>query len=118
MNDELYNEYRERLIANLELFSRTKMTLKQKRDILNIEHEYEVTIYLVGAYNCYAITHRKESLSLITNPDALFRTPEAEQQFIIELKKYIRDVIGIKREDVQYGTSNSNRSKQETAKNK
>ncbi|MBQ6825199.1 MAG: hypothetical protein IJP34_00885 [Clostridia bacterium] len=48
---------------------------------------------------------------MITNPDALFSTPQAEQQFIVELKDYIRDVIGIKREDVQNGIqSGSNRT--------
>ena len=73
--------------------------------------------YIVYSYNCYELLHSKGQLSLITNPDALFHSPEAEQQFIIELKKYIRDVIGIKREDVQYGTNDSNRSNETNPKN-
>ena len=105
-------------IRKFEYVIKERTTLKQKRDILKIDYGFELYMYLIGAYNCYAITHSKEHLSLITNPEALFRSPEADEKFIIELKNYIRDVVGIKREEVKYGTSNSNRTKQETAKNK
>lgn len=74
--------------------------------------------YLCYSYNCYELLHSKGQLSLITNPDVLFHTPESEQQFITELKKYIRDVVGIKREEVQNGNNTSNRTDQKTAKNK
>ncbi len=54
---------------------------------------------------------------MIINPDALFKTPQAEQEFIMEMKNYIKDVIDINnREAVQYGTDTSNRTEQETIK--
>lgn len=73
--------------------------------------------FLSYSYNCYEVLHSKEHLSLITNPDALFRAPQAEQQFILEFKNYIRDVIGITREDVQYDTCESNRTEEKDIKN-
>ena len=47
---------------------------------------------------------------MITNLDALFKNPEAEEKFIKEIKDYIMDVIGIKREDVKNGTDTDNRA--------
>ncbi|MBR4116878.1 MAG: hypothetical protein IKK65_02240 [Clostridia bacterium] len=47
---------------------------------------------------------------MITNLDALFKNPEAEERFIKEIKDYIMDVIGIKREDVENGTNTDNRA--------
>ena len=70
-----------------ELFLKKKLTKKQKRDIFEIEDLEQLFIYLISTYNCYAITHSKEHLSMIINPDALFMTTEEKQQFIAELKE-------------------------------
>ena len=101
----------------LECFLKSKLTKKQKRDIFEIEDLEQLFIYLISTYNCYAITHSKEHLSMITNPDALFMTTEEKQQFIAELKDYIRDVIGIKKEDV-YGTTYDNRTNRKDIQNR
>ncbi len=47
---------------------------------------------------------------MITNLDALFKNPEAEEAFIKEIKNYIMDVIGIKREDFENGKATDNRA--------
>lgn len=97
---------------------RNNMTQEQLEDahtLLNDDNR--LLNYICYSYNCYELLHSKGHLSLITNPDALFSTPQAEQQFIMELKNYIRDVIGIKREDVQDGNTKSNRADQNNTKN-
>ena len=93
----------------------TQEQLKNAHTLLN--DDTRLLSYICYSYNCYEILHSKGHLSLITNPDALFSTPQAEQQFIVELKNYIRDVVGIKREDVQDGTNTDNRTKQSNIKN-
>ena len=47
---------------------------------------------------------------MITNLDALFKNPEAEEKFIKEIKSYIMDVIGIKKEDVENAKATDNRT--------
>lgn len=99
-------------------YYRNNMTQEQLEDahtLLNDDNR--LLSYICYSYNCYELLHSKGHLSLITNPDALFSTPQAEQQFIMELKNYIRDVIGIKREDVQDGNTKSNRADQNNTKN-
>lgn len=99
-------------------YYRNNMTQEQLKDahtLLNDDNR--LLSYICYSYNCYELLHSKGHLSLITNPDALFSTPQAEQQFIMELKNYIRDVIGIKREDVQDGNTKSNRADQNNTKN-
>lgn len=99
-------------------YYRNNMTQEQlgnAHTLLN--NDDKLLYYICYSYNCYELLHNKGHLSLITNPDALFSTPQAEQQFIMELKNYIRDVIGIKREDVQDGNTKSNRADQNNTKN-
>ncbi len=55
---------------------------------------------------------------MITNPDALFHSPEAEQQFIIELKEYIKDRVSVRREGIWHGTNDHNRSSETNPENK
>lgn len=99
-------------------YYRNSMTLEQLENAYTLlNDDNRLLSYICYSYNCYELLHSKEHLSLITNPDALFSTPQTEQQFIMELKNYIRDVIGIKREDVQDGTSTDNRTKQNNIKN-
>ena len=93
----------------------TQEQLENAHTLLN--NDDRLLSYICYSYNCYELLHSKGHLSLITNPDALFSTPQAEQQFIMELKNYIRDVIGIKREDVQDGNTKSNRADQNNTKN-
>lgn len=99
-------------------YYRNNMTQEQLKDAHTLlDDDNRLLNYICYSYNCYELLHSKGHLSLITNPDALFSTPQAEQQFIMELKNYIRDVIGIKREDVQDGNTKSNRADQNNTKN-
>lgn len=99
-------------------YYRNNMTREQIEDAHTLlNNDDRLLSYICYSYNCYELLHSKGHLSLITNPDALFSTPQAEQQFIMELKNYIRDVIGIKREDVQDGNTKSNRADQNNTKN-
>ena len=94
------------------------MTREQFAHASTIANEDELLKFIAETYACYVNSHSKEHTFVITNPDALFRTPEAQAVFVAEFKKYIRDVMGIKREEVQNGNNNSNRTNKKTAKNK
>lgn len=99
-------------------YYRNHMTQTQYEEAETLfDNDDRLIYYIAYSYNCYELLHSKGHLSLITNPDALFKTPEAEQQFVMEMKNYIKDVIGIKREDVQYGTFTSNRTEQNNTQN-
>ena len=93
----------------------TQEQLENAHTLLNDDNR--LLNYICYSYNCYELLHSKGHLSLITNTDALFTTPKAQEQFISELKTYIRDVIGIKREDVHDGNIGNNRTDQKTIKN-
>ena len=93
----------------------TKEQIENANTLLN--NADRLLHYICYSYNCYELLHNKGNLSLITNPDALFKTPQAEQQFISELKDYIRDIVGIKREDVQYGRVDNNGSNTNNTQN-
>ena len=93
----------------------TREQIENAHTLLN--NDNRLLYYICYSYNCYELLHNKGNLSLITNPDALFKTPQAEQQFISELKDYIRDIVGIKREDVQYGRVVNNRSNTNNTQN-
>ena len=94
------------------------MTKEQFAHASTIADEDELLKFIVETYDCYVNSHSKEHTFVITNPDALFKTPEAQAVFVEEFKKYIRDVMGIKREDVQNGNNNSNRTRKTTTQNK
>ena len=101
---------------NIRILQRKKKFTLAKRKKKRYNDD-KLLYYICYSYNCYELLHNKGNLSLITNPDALFKTPEAEQQFIVELKDYIRDIVGIKREDVQYGRVDNNRSNANNTQN-
>ena len=106
------------MLENLYNYYHNDMTREQIENAYTLlNDDNRLLYYTCYAYNCYELLHSKGHLSLITNPDALFKTPESERQFIIEMKNYIKDVIGIKREDVQYGTFTSNRTEQNNPQN-
>lgn len=99
-------------------YYQNNMTREQIEDAhILLNNDDKLLYYICYSYNCYELLHNKGNLSLITNPDALFKTPQAEQQFIAELKDYIRDIVGIKREDVQNGRVNNNRSNTNNTQN-
>ncbi len=102
----------------LETFYREHMTLDQLKQAATIENDNKLLLFVAYSYNCYEILHSKEKLSLITNPDALFMTRDKEQAFIVELKQYIRDVVGLQpiREDIQNGKNNRNSTNKKTVK--
>ena len=106
------------MLENLYNYYHNDMTREQIENAYTLlNDDNRLLYYTCYAYNCYELLHSKGHLSLILNPDALFMTPEAERQFVMEMKNYIRDVIGIKREDVQYGTDTNNRTEQNNTKN-
>ena len=94
------------------------MTREQFAHASTIANEDELLKFIAETYDCYVNSHSKEHTFVITNPDALFRTPEAQAVFVAEFKKYIRDVMGIKREEVQNGKTDNNRSNGNDTKNR
>jgi len=57
-------------------------------------------------------------LSVITNPDALYRTKSEEDKLVFELVQYIRDTVGLPyKEEVQNGNNRSQTAKEKTIKN-
>ena len=71
--------------------------------------------YIVASYNDYVSKHSEANLSVIVNPDALFRTKGEEDTFVIELTQYIRDVVGLpQKEEVKHGNNRSHPTKQTT----
>jgi len=105
-----YN-YNRNIRNRLKAFCRNNLTVEQAQSlfILFVDNE-ELFSRLCQAYNEYKVSVGREYLCVITNLDALFKTPEAEEKFIKEIKDYILDVIGIKREDVENGTNTDNRA--------
>ena len=107
-------------LQDFEYFIKHRTTAKQKKDITEIEQVEQLFIYMICSYNCYVITHSKEQMSLITNPDALFMREEERTALVEELKKYIKDklVIQHQRKEVQYAQSTGNRANKQTTENK
>ncbi len=106
-----YYNYNRNIRNRLKAFCRNNLTEEQARSlfILFVDNE-ELFSRLCQAYNEYKVSVGREYLCVITNLDALFKNPEAEEKFIKEIKDYIMDVIGIKREDVENGTDTDNRA--------
>lgn len=106
------------MLENLYNYYHNKMTREELNNAFTLLNDDDrLLCYICYSYNCYELLHNKGHLSLILNPDALFRTPETERQFVMEIKNYIKDVIGIKREDVGYGTDTDNRTEQNNTQN-
>ena len=62
--------------------------------------------------------HSEANLSVITNPDALFRTKSEEDKLVFELVQYIRDTVGLPyKEEVQNGNNRSQTTKAKNTKN-
>ncbi len=104
---------------DLRTFYREYMEHEQLKQAATIETDTKLLLFIVYSYNCYEVLHSKEKMSLITNPDALFITRDEEQAFIVELKQYIRDVVGIQpiSEDKRNGKNNRNCTNQKITKN-
>lgn len=95
----------------LKEFCRNNLTKEQAQSLFTLFMDDEKLFSrLCQAYNEYKVSVGREYLCVITNLDALFKNPEAEERFIKEIKNYIMDVIGIKREDVENGTDTDNRA--------
>ena len=74
--------------------------------------------YIVASYNDYVKLHSEANLSVITNPDALFRTKAESDKLVYELRQYIRDTVGLPyKEEVQNGNNRSQTTKTTTVKN-
>ena len=71
--------------------------------------------YIVASYNDYVLKHSEANLSVIVNPDALFRTKEEEDAFVLVLTQYIRDVVGLPpKEEVKNGKNRSHPANKKT----
>ena len=106
-----YYNYRNNIKKRLLEFCRNNLTKEQAQSLLFFfVDNNELFSRLCQAYNEYKVSCGREYLCVITNLDALFKTPEAEEKFIKEIKDYIMDVIGIKREDAENGTNTDNRA--------
>lgn len=93
--ERLYDEYIDywQLREDFEKVIIKHTTKKQKREALKLTDDLLFIVYLASAYNCYVITHSEVSMSMITNPDALFRSEIVNSFFIGELKEHIRDAL-------------------------
>ena len=93
--DRLYDEYIDywQLREDFEKVIIKHTTKKQKREALKLNDDLLFIVYLASAYNCYVITHSEVSMSMITNPDALYRSGIVDTIFIDELKNHIRDAL-------------------------
>ena len=83
-----------------------------------LDNEDQLIQFFVDSYNGYVKLHSEANLSVITNPDALFKTKEESDTLVYELRQYIRDVVGLPhKEEVQNGNSRSQTTKTTTVKN-
>ena len=105
-----YND-KSNIKRRLKLFCRNNLTKEQAQSLLFFFMDNkELFSHLRQAYNEYKVSHGREYLCVITNLDALFKNPEAEEKFIKEIKNYIMDVIGIKKEDIENAKATDNRT--------
>ena len=97
----------------------TYITPEQCREAAAFLDDREKLIqFFIASYNDYVELHSEANLSVITNPDALFKTKEESDTLVYELRQYIRDVVGLPhKEEVQNGNSRSQTTKATTVKN-
>ncbi len=98
---------------------RTYMTVDQCRQAVQfLDNEEQLIQFFIASYNDYVKLHSEANLSVITNPDALFRTKEESDKLVYELKQYIRDTVGLPyKEEVQNGNNRSQTAKAKNTKN-
>lgn len=81
------------MINNIINYYKNDMTKNELMQTTKIKNEDKLLLYLIYSYNCYVLLHNKENISLITNPDALFKDYQSEKQFIKEFKNFIKDMV-------------------------
>ena len=98
---------------------KTYMTEEQCRQAVQyLDNEEQLIQFFIASYNDYVKLHSEANLSVITNPDALFRTKEESDKLVFELVQYIRDVVGLPhKEEVQNGNNRSQTTQTKTIKN-
>ena len=98
---------------------RTHMPAIQCRQAVQfLDNEEQLIQFFIASYNDYVKLHSEANLSVITNPDALFRTKEESDRLVYEMKQYIRDMVGLPyKEDVQNGNNRNQTTKTTTVKN-
>ena len=106
-----YYNQRRNIRNRLKQFCRNNLTKEQAQSLFTLFMDNEELFSrLCQAYNEYKVSVGREYLCVITNLDALFKSPEAEEAFIKEIKTYILDVIGIKKEDIENAKATDNRA--------
>lgn len=98
----------------------TYLTVDQCRQAVQfLDNEEQLIQFFIASYNAYIELHSEANLSVITNPDALFRTKEESDTLVYELKQYIRDTVGIpyKEEVKEHGNNRSQTAKAKNTKN-
>lgn len=98
---------------------KTYMTEEQCRQAVQyLDNEEQLIQFFIASYNDYVKLHSEANLSVITNPDALFRTKEESDKLVYELRQYIRDTVGLPyKEEVQNGNNRNQTTKATTVKN-
>lgn len=98
---------------------RTYITPERCREAAVFLDDREKLIqFFVASYNDYVKLHSEANLSVIMNPDALFRTKSEEDKLVFELIQYIRDTVGLPyKEEVQNGNNRSQTAKAKNIKN-
>lgn len=98
---------------------RTYITPERCREVAAFLDDREKLIqFFIASYNDYVKLHSEANLSVITNPDALFRTKSEEDKLVFELVQYIRDTVGLPyKEEVQNGNNRSQTAKAKNIKN-
>ena len=95
-------------IDDLLEFFYAKMTQEQYKEISSLfENEDRLLLYLCLAYNTNEVLYNKGGMWLITNPDALFVSKIEMDEFIQEIKDFVKTVIG---EEVKYVENANNRA--------
>ena len=99
--DRLYDEHIDywQLGEDLKKVITKYTTKKQKREALKLTDDLLFFLYLAFAYNCYVITHSEVSMSMITNPEALYHSGIIDTAFIGEMRNHIRDALLITKKE-------------------
>jgi hypothetical protein len=98
----------------LYIFIKEHITDEQLKDSLQfINKEDELLKFLVDAYNGYQRTINKGTMSLITNPDALFFTKEEQDAFIEFFLVTAAEHLNLDEKDVLDGWKSRNNQKEQ-----
>ena len=95
-------------------FIKEHITEEQLKDSLQfLNNEDDLLKFLINAYNDYQRTINKGSMSLITNPDALFFTKEEQDAFVEFFLVTASEYLDLDEKDVLDGWKSRNNQKEQ-----